>query len=75
MVYIKHQTNSLKLLSKEEMELAFSINRIIETIAPVHSEKPNHRQEDSHADTGRPLYLERIEVFYIGPSITAFKEG
>ena len=42
----------LELLSDHEMELASSVDRIIKSISPVHSEKTDHRQEDPDTDTG-----------------------
>ena len=53
----------LELLSDHEVELASAVSVIVvETVTPVNSEETDHRQEDSHTDTGRSSDLERIEV-------------
>ena len=64
----------LELLSDHEVELALSVYRIVESPSPVNSEKSDHRQEDSHTHTGRPLDLERIEIPDVRPAVTSLKE-
>ena len=56
------------------MELSLAVGIIIEAIAPVYTEKTDHRKVYPHADSGRPLDLERIEITDVRPSITAFEE-
>ena len=56
------------------MELALSVGRVIESPSPVNSKKTDHREEYSHADTGRPLDVERIKLSDIRPAVTSFKE-
>ena len=56
----------LELLTDDEVELTSTISIVIvESVSPVNSEKPDHREEDPHTDTGRPSDLERIEVPYV----------
>ena len=57
------------------MELASAILAVIESISPVDSEKSDHRQEHPHSDAGGSLYLERVEILYVRPCITAFQEN
>ena len=57
------------------MELAAAVYRIVEAPSPVYTEKSDHWQEYPDADTGRSLDLERIEIPYIGPAVTSFKEN
>ena len=64
----------LEFLTDNEVELASSVDRVVETVAPVDTEQTDHRKEDSGADTGRPLDLERIEVLYVRPAVTALEE-
>ena len=61
------------------MELAsalLSLRRIVvvEAISPVNAQKTDHRQEYPHANAGRPLDLEGIEVFDVRPAVSAFQE-
>ena len=56
------------------MELALSVDRIIESPSPVNTQKSNHREENPHADTRRTLNLEWIELSDIRPAVTSFEE-
>ena len=65
---------SLELLSDNEVELALSIDRVVKSPSPVNSKESDHREEHPHADSGRPLDLERIEIPDVRPAVTAFEE-
>ena len=64
-----------EFLSNYEVELASAVLLVVKAIAPVNSEQADHRKVDSHADTGRSLDLERIEVPDVRPAITSFQES
>ena len=66
--------NFLKLLSDYEVELTLAAGGVVETVTPVDTEQAYHRQEDTHAYTGAPLDLQRIEIAYVGPAVAAFQE-
>ena len=56
------------------MELAAAILGVIESVSPVNSEQTDHRQEDANTDSGAALDLERIEIAYVRPAVSSFKE-
>ena len=43
---------------------------LVETVGPVDTHQTNHRQEDAHTHTGRPLQREGVKVFELSPGIT-----
>ena len=66
----------LELLSDNEVELAsVLLDRIVESITPVKSEKTDHRQEYPDTHTGRALDSERVERLDVGPAVTSFEES
>ena len=70
--------NCLKFLSDDKVEIASASLRAavwaVETVGPVDTHQPDHREEDADADAGRPFQVERIEVFQVRPCVTGFDE-
>ena len=57
------------------MELTpLTLSGIVESVAPINTQKTDHREEDPDTDPGGSLDLERIETLYVRPAITALKE-
>ena len=67
-------SQALELLSDDKVELALSVHRVVESPSPVHTEQTDHREEHPHADTGRALDLERVEVAQVAPAVSSFEE-
>ena len=65
----------LELLAYDKVELASSVGRVVETVAPVYTEHTDHAQEYPDAHTGRPLDLERIEVPDVSPAVAGLEES
>ena len=57
------------------MELAAAVLGVVETVAPVHAQESDHREEDTDADTGTALDLERVELADVRPAVTALEEA
>lgn len=66
--------SKLELLSDHKVELALTVDLIVESISPVNSEQTNHRQEYPDADSGRTFDLERIEFPDVRPAVTTLEE-
>ena len=56
------------------MELASSVDLVVKSVAPVDTEKADHRKEDAHTDSGAAFDLERIEIPDVGPAVSSFEE-
>lgn len=68
--------NSSELLPDDKVELAATLAvMIVKSVPPVNSEKSYHRQEDPDTDTCGTPDLERIEIPYVRPAVTSFKEN
>lgn len=52
-----------------------AVHGFLEAVSPVDTEQADHRKLDAHAQTGRPLHIERIELTHLVPSVTTFEEG
>lgn len=68
----------LEFLAEDEMELAAAVllaaKHRVETIGPIDTHQPDHREEYPHADSRRAFEVKWIEVFDIMPSISRLKE-
>ena len=56
------------------MELA-AAGIAVESIAPVDTDEAKHGQIETHAETGRIVHLEGLELRNIAPAITALDES
>ena len=60
------------------MELAAALAAVVvlvKAVSPVNTHQADHRQIDTHTNTGRAFHLERIELARLCPGITTFHEG
>ena len=65
-----------EFLTEHEVEVAsaFPVEDSVEAVCPVNTHHANHREEDTHTETGRTFQIEWREVLNVGPRVTSLKE-
>ena len=65
-----------ELLAQDEVEMTSAVCadslHLVKTVCPVYTQKTDHRQEYSCADTNRLLHIKRIHFTDTAPAVATF---